>query len=230
MIMAGNSDPAGSDHRRMDLRPAPTCDDVRELLSARLDGEAPAWLPAEIDAHLRGCAGCRAFDRGAAAFHRAVRVRPAEPVPDLTERILAAATTGVGPAPSRTGRWPSGAQVRVVLGAVAVVQLAVAVPALVLGDGAGGSIHVAHHLGDWDVALAIGLLMAVWQPARAWGLLPMAAALVACMVGSAAIDLSSGHTVAIDEAPHLLQVLGVILLWRLARHAPAPGRVRPRLA
>ena len=38
----------------------PGCDDVLAAVMARLDGETPA-LPADrIDAHLAGCAGCRA--------------------------------------------------------------------------------------------------------------------------------------------------------------------------
>ncbi|MEV1331096.1 zf-HC2 domain-containing protein [Micromonospora costi] len=38
-----------------------TCDDVRAALSARLDGEDPQAAPAELDAHLGGCSGCRAW-------------------------------------------------------------------------------------------------------------------------------------------------------------------------
>ena len=37
------------------------CDDVHEALSARLDGEAATQPDALIDAHLAGCAACRAW-------------------------------------------------------------------------------------------------------------------------------------------------------------------------
>ena len=60
---------------------------------------------------------------------------------------------------------------------VALTQLVLAAPALLLGEDAGATVHVARELGSFDVALAVGLLVAAWQPARAWGLLPVIAAL-----------------------------------------------------
>jgi predicted anti-sigma-YlaC factor YlaD len=78
------------------------------------------------------------------------------------------------------------------------------------------------------VALAVGLLVAAWQPARAWGLLPVAAALAAVMAGTAAIDLVDGTATSVGEAHHLLDLAGVAFLWLVARDArtgSAPGRV-----
>jgi predicted anti-sigma-YlaC factor YlaD len=64
------------------------CDAVREALSARMDGEEPLFVGALIDAHVGRCGGCAAWARDVRRLHRMVRVRAAEPVPDLTAAIL----------------------------------------------------------------------------------------------------------------------------------------------
>jgi predicted anti-sigma-YlaC factor YlaD len=72
------------------------CEDCREAISARLDGEelpdgAPgADADAAVDRHLDGCAECRDFAERAAYVTRLARIRPAEPTPDLLPGILAA--------------------------------------------------------------------------------------------------------------------------------------------
>src|SRR4051812_42721597 len=64
------------------------CERWREMLSAQLDGEDdPAARPL-VDEHLAGCAACREWLDRAAAVNRLTR--PAVPVPDLGDRILAA--------------------------------------------------------------------------------------------------------------------------------------------
>jgi predicted anti-sigma-YlaC factor YlaD len=201
------------------------CEECREAVSARLDGEASELDAAAADAHLVGCAECRAFARSASALHRSLRVRPAEPVPDLTAAILAKV-----PAPSGSrGRvatareWP-----RYALFAVALTQLLLALPALLLGDDPGTSAHVARELGSWDVALGIGLLVAAWQPRRAAGLLPFAAALAAALAVTAAFDVAGGRVPIAGEAHHVLDVAGLAVLWVLAR-TPLPPRARARI-
>ncbi|OLM32665.1 hypothetical protein Ae717Ps2_3560c [Pseudonocardia sp. Ae717_Ps2] len=75
------------------------CQGYREVLSARLDGEAADDERAMAEDHLAGCASCRAFTDGADRLGRLARVGPAEPVPDLTDRVLAALGVAV-PAPA----------------------------------------------------------------------------------------------------------------------------------
>ena len=130
------------------------------------------------------------------------------------------------PRPVSTARWA--------LLAVALTQLVLAVPDLLLG-GDGTAVHVARELGAFDVALAVGLVVAAWQPARAWGLLPLAAALVVVLAVTAVADVIDGSATALGEAYHLLEAAGLGLLWlvaREARHAgPAPlGAPRWRTA
>jgi predicted anti-sigma-YlaC factor YlaD len=204
---------------------------IREALSARLDGEATSLDDEAVDHHLHACPACTAWADELTALHRVVRVREAEPVPDLTAAILAAA-----PRATRAGRRSPLPGVvspaRWALLVVALTQLVLAAPALLLGEDAGASVHVARELGAFDVALAIGLLVAAWQPARAWGLLPVVAALACVMGGTAVLDVARGTASSLGEAHHVLDLAGVAVLWWVARDdgttalAPARGHLR----
>jgi predicted anti-sigma-YlaC factor YlaD len=194
------------------------CDTIREALSARLDGEAPGLGDDAIDEHLGGCRACTAWADEVATLHRMVRVREAEPVPDLTPAILGQGAA----APRSTARRRSPlteiiSPARWALFVVALTQLVLAAPALLLGEDAGATVHVARELGAFDVALAVGLLVAAWQPARAWGLLPVVAALALVMGGTAVLDVARGTASSLGEVHHVLDLAGVALLWWVAR-------------
>jgi len=174
---------------------------------------------ATLDAHLVDCPTCAAFAVGSTQLHRASRLRTADDVPDLVGAVLARVET---PKRSRP-EWA-----RYALFAVAFSQLLLALPALLLGDSLGASVHIARELGSWDVALAVGLLYAAWRPERAAGLLPFAAALAATMVLTAVLDVASGRESAFAESHHLLEIVGLVLLVVLAR--PAWRRTRPSIS
>lgn len=72
------------------------CAWAREELSARLDGESAAGEA--LDAHLAGCAACRRHARELEDVRRALRVQPAESIPDLAPAIMR--TIGATPRPS----------------------------------------------------------------------------------------------------------------------------------
>lgn len=203
------------------------CDAVREAVSARIDGEDAAVPADAVDRHLAACPACRSWAVAAQELAGATRLIPAETIADQTVAIVAAAATRGLLCPDPHGsrrRW------RAALAFVAVVQLALAVPSHLLGGEAGASVHLAHELGSWDVALAVGFLFAAWRPARAWGMLPLVAALVTCLVVTTGIDISQGHARLADEATHALEVVGLGLLWRLARRPPPARRPVLRLA
>ena len=222
----GNHRGKRDDYTHMD------CIVIREAVSAFLDGEEGPVDEATTDAHLAGCAGCRAWREDLVTLHRMVRVRPADEVPDLSATIVEAHQPVARGRAQRVGRAVRGplaepiSTARWALFVVALTQLVLAGPPLLLGEDAGATVHVARELGSFDVALAIGLLVVAWQPARAWGLLPVAAALGLVMVGTAALDVIDGSTRLVGETPHLLDLAGVALLWMVARGAQLDERPR----
>ena len=102
--------------------------------------------------------------------------------------------------------------------------MVVAWPGVLLHDGH-ASVHLAHELTAWDIGLAVGFLVAAIWPARAWGMLPLAAVLVAFMAGASALDVVSGHALLGREVVHVLELAGVGVLWILARRVPRPSVV-----
>jgi predicted anti-sigma-YlaC factor YlaD len=184
-------------------------------MSAASDGEATAAERRELDEHLRGCASCRELADRAQLVDRLVRVRPAEPVPDLVGRVMARS------GPVRLGR---GGWMRPALVWVAVVLVAQNLSALVLGETSGADTHLARHLGAFGVALAIGFAYVAWRPHRASGLLPLVAALVATMLASTAFDLIDGDRSALAESVHLAELAGLALLWMIAGSPGWRGR------
>ncbi len=201
------------------------CEDCRDATSARLDAEAlPEGLTdAEVDLHLEGCADCRAWVAQATALHRAVRVRPAVPVADRTDLILAAVPLTARPRRVREG-------VRFALLAIGLTQLVLAIPALVLAEDARAPVHVAREMGAFELALGVGILATVWRPRLAAGLLPFAGALAGAMLLTAGVDVVQGEAVAVTEAHHVLDLVGVALLALLHPRARRGASARARLA
>ena len=199
------------------------CSGYRELISARLDDELTSVESVALDTHLRNCAVCTTFAARATALVPLVRVRAADQIPDLVAPILATAR-----APRRDAVRDAA---RLMLAWVAVVELAFALPALVLGDSSGATAHVARHLGSFDVAIAAGLLYAAWRPQRALALIPVAFVLSGCVIVTAALDITDGSTSSGFEAHHVIDLLGFALLWIVAgRPLPRRGAMRATLA
>jgi len=202
--------------------PAPAvllCDDARVAHSARLDGEDTVWASSAVDDHVHGCAACRAWIESVEATHRQVRLAIAPQVPDLSGRVLAA----VGP-PRRMRAWltptPLSARdrgIRLGLAVIALLQIGVALPALLFGEDTGLPAHTARHLGSFAVALGVGFLVAAWRPSRIAGLFPVAVVAVVCLVASSALDVASGRAAAGGELAHAPELVGLAALWLLAR-------------
>ena len=199
------------------------CESCRDALSARLDGEDPGISVVDLDTHLAQCGDCRRFSLHLTDLHRVVRVRAAEPVPDLVRSILDAApmTTARPEAASAAVGW-----LRYGLVVIGLTMLAVGLPSLVLHD-SGLAIHLTRELSAWDVAFGVGLLFAAWHPAQARGLLPMAAVLAGAQLLGSVIDVTSGRSPLVNEAHHVLELVGVLVLWMLCRRvehaATTPG-------
>ncbi len=197
------------------------CESCRDLLSAQLDGEDPGTDSVLAYAHLEECAACQSFANGLTDLHRAIRLRTPEPVPDLTDRVLERVET-----PNRFHpEWA-----RYALAAVALLHIGLAVPELIFGSEPGASVQVARELGGWDTAVAVGFLYVVWRPDRAAGLLPFALALAGATAVTATLDVTTGSTRVLHEAPHLVTLAGVVLVavlastnwWSVRRATPEP--------
>jgi predicted anti-sigma-YlaC factor YlaD len=205
------------------------CSVVREAISACLDGEEGPIDEAAADTHVASCRACQAWREDLATLHRTVRVRAADPVPDLSGPIVDAhLPTAHRRGRSILARGPLAEPVSPVrwgLFVVALTQLVLAVPPLLFGEDAGATVHVARELGSFDVALAVGLLVAAWQPARSWGLFPVVAALGLVMIGTAVLDVLDDAARIGGETHHLLDLAGVVLLWMVARDVRPGDRV-----
>jgi predicted anti-sigma-YlaC factor YlaD len=186
------------------------CTHARIAISAQLDGEEPGAPPEALAAHLAGCATCRAWRTQATGLHRRVRVAAAPPVPDLTSRVLGAigAEREAGTSRDRA--------LRLGLALVGLMQIVFAAPGLLLGEEAGLTVHSARHLGSFAFALGVGFLVAAWRPSRVSGVLPMAAALVACIAVTTVLDVASGR-VGSGEASHVTEFVGLAALFVLDR-------------
>lgn len=191
------------------------CEPIRETLSARLDGEDGTVPEATATRHLEACAACRRYEAGLAGAQQRLRLRPALVVPDLTGPILAADA-------ARREREHRARAARGLVGVVGLVQLALAVP-LLLGLVEPG-LHLARHLGALELGLGVGLLVAVVQPRRAAGVLPIVAVVATVSVVSAGLEIQRGHTTLLAETVHLLEAVAVLGLWLLVRAASAGER------
>ena len=178
------------------------------------DHEAPPF----VTRHLDSCAGCRQWQAEWAALARRFRVSGAASVPDLREPIVAAVLADV-----RARRSRKQLPARLALAAVAVAQLVLAVPVLLLGHEHEAPQHVAHEIGSFDVALGLGLIAAALAPALARGMLPVIGATVALLGLTAILDVAGGRTGLADELPHVLTMCGFLLLCSLAGVWRRPG-------
>lgn len=204
------------------------CDACREILSARMDGEDTSLEDQAADAHLRGCAGCQEYQRAASGLHRSIRVRPAEWGPDLTATILSRIGTEVQQPDTRrpAAHGDRSRDLRVALLVVAALQLAFAIPQLLLGGPDAVAAHASRELGSFDAALGIGFLVCAWQPSRVRGMIPVAGALAAFLALTAVMDVAGGRALLGGETVHLLEIVGVAFLWllgRMERRQPTGG-------
>jgi predicted anti-sigma-YlaC factor YlaD len=181
------------------------CDQCREQVSAGLDREASADDVAEADAHLTSCPACRAWASEAERLGRRLRVRIADPVPDLSSAVAKAA----GDLRHQRRMMRRRTAVRLGLVCVATAQLALAIPEL------GGHIHTGNEAASWTVAAAVGLLTAAASPRRVLGMLPVLSAAALVLVLITVRDLVDGDVHVGHELSHGLLVAGVGLLWLL---------------
>jgi predicted anti-sigma-YlaC factor YlaD len=212
------------------------CEQYREALSARLDGEEPPDGVRAVDAHLRRCAACREWFEDAARVTRMARMGVAAPVPEVSADVLAAAP---GPSRVRLARtlrvalmFVGGSQLF-----LGLVQMTAYLPAThphVVGPGA-GSYHLWHESAAWNVAIGAGFLWTATRRIPASALLPVLTAFVGLLVLLSANDLWSGRVETDRLLSHGLVIAGYLILMSLTRptlrwSGPPSGqdRTKPR--
>ncbi len=183
------------------------CDVARESISATIDhgGE----LSAATLQHVAGCRECREWQEQA---HRLRR---------QTIRVAASPTSGLQvaqlPARFRLHRW-----LRWVLawaGALLIIWNVVDM----FAPGSGSAIHLERHQAAFGVALGLAFLYVAWRPDRAYGMVPFAATFTFALSVSAAIDLVNGASTFVRESAHLVELIGLGVLWVLGA-AAGPGK------
>ncbi|GAA3386176.1 zf-HC2 domain-containing protein [Cryptosporangium minutisporangium] len=209
------------------------CAQIRVALSALVDGEDPGTDRADVDAHLAGCAECRAWQATAADATAVAREgwRSAADVPDLTAQVLAAVAADRGaPRPASDHRSPErrplvhAGVLRWALGLSAVAQLLLALPGLIADPGTSdAALHTGREMASFDVAVAIGFLFVAGRPAWARALVPVAVALAGCLLLTSSIDVVEGVAQVGHELNHLLAGVQAVLVWLLARADRTPS-------
>lgn len=202
------------------------CEDFRESLSARLDGEDdPAERPA-TDAHLASCAGCATWFEAAAQVTRLARTAPVPDDIDLTGTILANI-----PAPPRPrGRFVVPV-LRVLLGTLGVAQFLLGA-AQISGFAAAAHLHSTvgqpaghlwHESAAWNVAIGAGFAWIAWRRTRPTGIVPTLTAFVAVLTLLTVNDLISGRVDVARVLSHTIIVAGYAIILYLSRRGAAPS-------
>jgi predicted anti-sigma-YlaC factor YlaD len=183
------------------------CHDIRESLSATLDGE-PSPISSEMTAaHVRGCLACRDWQSSAQVAVRRIRLTSLNLDHDLTDVVL----SGL-PKPASVPSLQ-----RLLLLLIGIAQLAITVPLLLLGHDSEGTRHVAHELGSFDLALAVAFVVGALRPRLSSGLAWPCGFAAAGLLATALIDIGLGETPGIDELQHGVAVIGAALLFWGAR-------------
>ena len=188
-----------------------TCDRWIECVSAMADAEEPE-LPAELVlAHVRECESC-------AAFARQLGVAAPSSDPDQLVEVVVSRNAAAD-------RSPETLLVSALLAIAALAIIAYSIPPLLFGEDSGGSPHTARHLGAFEIAFAVALLVAAWRPARARSILPVALVLVLAIAITTVVDVIYGHVTMQAELLHLPELMALPLVWLLATPPEQwPGR------
>lgn len=195
------------------------CDQARSAISALTDAEDPGVVPEALHEHLDSCKACVAWQEALFAQPPIVEMGP-DPDDNVLPGLLRSLTNERAAQAERRARRAL-APWRVGLVLVAVVQPALVLPSLLAGHWVDHA-HDARELGSWHLALAVGFLFAAIRPARAWGMLPLVAALVAGLLVTAGIDVAESRVGLAQELAHVVDVSGVACLWALSVRVQRP--------
>jgi predicted anti-sigma-YlaC factor YlaD len=188
------------------------CIAARELVSAQIDGDA--GQSDQLDAHLEICAACSAWKENAHGMARRLMRPAAQPGPSRGY---------VAPKPKGFAGYRV---IRLVLAWIGVLLIGWNIPDLFAGGVDVTLIHLTRHQSSFSMALGATFLFVAWRPDRAYGMVPVAAVFAIALAG-ATVDLVIGASSLERESIHLVEILGLVLVWVLGISA-GPGRRRQR--
>lgn len=212
-----------------------TCEGCRDGISAAMDGESWPEQDAAVEDHLHGCAACREWQLGAEAANRALRLRPAEAVPDLSSTVTAALLAErPGRVRAAARRWgfvvtPGPTTWRVALGVLALAQLTLGLSEL-LGAAHGlpapsnADAHIFNESSAWNAALGVGFAGAAMWPRLAAGLLPTLGIFSVILLGLSVADLVNGHVGVGRISTHVVLFAGFAVMLMVNRDHHHPHR------
>ena len=179
-----------------------TCPEWEEV-SAALDGEISTVASHAALQHAARCPTCRtALDTVVAPLAKVATAA----MPPRFDTELATASER---------RWLTGRWTRWLLLAAAVVIVAEAVPTYIQGDGLDSQTHAARHLAAWQIGFGVGLLVASWVSRMSHAMLALASTFAILSAAATTINLLAGHSGPLAETVHLIELIGVFLLWRI---------------
>jgi len=202
------------------------CEQCRELLSARLDGEQTPAERAATDRHLADCAGCTRWCTEAAAVTRLARTGVVAPAFQVDDAVLDALPTPGG------GRRTLG--LRIAVGVLGIAQFllgaaqigGIADGHLHVVDAVGGSApnHLWHESAAWNVALGAGFAWIALRRTRPGGILPTLTAFIATLTLLSLNDLIVGRVDTGRILSHGFVAAGYLMLLALDRLPDDPDR------
>jgi hypothetical protein len=189
--------------RRPDRRDDVTVCAWWEVVSAAADGELDeADRVAALD-HAQRCQTCSAI-----AATTTIAVPPAGTA--VSTPIDAAVLT------RRERRWLGGRWTRALLMVAAIVIVVEAVPTYISGQGLTAEAHAARHLASWQIGFGVGLFVAAWMSRMSHAMLAFAATFAALTIVAKVTDVIGRHRGPWADSVHLVELVAVFLLWRLA--------------
>jgi predicted anti-sigma-YlaC factor YlaD len=212
------------------------CEECREALSARLDGEEDVAERAGVDRHLAGCGACRQWFDDAAAVTRLTRTGLVTVSPGVSETVLTAAP---GPGRARAAGLLRGllgvlGAVQFVLGMVEISAFAATshAHAAVVTAGASSS-HLWHESAAWNVAVGAGFVWIAARRSRPVGIVPTLTAFVVVLSALSGGDILAGRVDATRLLSHGFLIAGYAIVLLLTRPAfdfgePPTGRLAGR--
>lgn len=180
-------------------------------ISALLDGELPQTEIAAVEEHVDRCADCRGWQESAHELTRRIRLGSAE----APARPSAAARARIHAAAGPNWRRREVGVLRVLLVGVALAQLAITIPLLIFGR-----YDATRDLGATDMALAVAFLIVGRQPGRARAVGPVIGTAAGLLMLTAVLAVVRDGDGIASEAPHLIALVGWLLVQRLGRVTP----------